>query len=87
MNTVHWDKAQLRAVLAVDWSAPVDPLDHAEDRLHGAIDRTLRQEPSSKSEALVALGHAMGSLDQLVNFVDGIVDVSVLALIYVTNER
>lgn len=84
MNNVHWEKAKLKAVLVVDYHAPVDPLlDYAEGKLHGAMDRTSLATSTPTAEAMSALTHAMGSLDQLVNFVDGIADVSASVVIEV----
>lgn len=72
------------AVLAVDYNAPVDPLlDFAEGKLHDAMDRTFLAASTPKAEAMNALTHAMGSLDQLISLVDGIADVSGFVVIKV----
>ena len=76
MNTMQWEKASLKAVIEVDYSTPVDAvLDHAEDRMHDALMKNEEKDLTPTAEALKALGHAIGSLDQLMGFVDGIVDV------------
>lgn len=64
------------AVIDVDYTTPVETLlDHAEDRLHGATMNAADSDLTPAAEALRSLGHAIGSLDQLMGFVDGIVDV------------
>ena len=78
MNTMHWEKAQLMAEIKVDYNARVDPLlDHAEDKLHDAMMKASDSDLTPTAEAIRSLGHAIGSLDQLMGFVDGIVDVRI----------
>ena len=66
------------AVIEVDYNARVDPLlDHAEDRLHDAMTKASDSDLTPTAEAIRSLGHAIGSLNQLMGFVDGIVEVRV----------
>ena len=76
MNWVHSRSAFLTVTLDVDYSADADRvLDQAEEKLHGAIYKTVHGRSGPMAEALSALGHSIESLDQLVNFLDGVVDV------------
>ncbi|KIP07939.1 hypothetical protein PHLGIDRAFT_404183 [Phlebiopsis gigantea 11061_1 CR5-6] len=80
MNTMHWEKAKLMAVIDVDYTTPVETLlDHAEDKLHGATMNATDRDLTPAAEAIRSLGHAIGSLDQLMGFVDGIVDIHPIA--------
>ena len=76
MNWTHSHMASLSVAVDIDYSSDAEEvLDHAEEKLHGAIFKTIAGHAGPMAEALDALGHSIESLDQLVQFVDGIVDV------------
>ncbi|GJE92510.1 hypothetical protein PsYK624_086640 [Phanerochaete sordida] len=76
MNWTHSQTASVSVALDVDYSSDAEEvLDHAEEKLHGAIFKTVAGHAGPMAEALNALGHSIESLDQLVQFVDGIVDI------------
>lgn len=76
MNWVHRENAALSVNLDVDYSSDAhEVLDNAEEKLCGAFIKTARGHGGPMAEALTALGDSIESLDQLVQFVDGVVDI------------
>lgn len=83
LNTGSYDDQWQSPKVYIDMELePLNPheqlLDHAEAKLHRAHLKSARTMADPTEEVLMSLVHAMGSLDQLVNTVDGLVDVSPL---------